>query len=397
MTDEGVLIVGAGPVGLCCALFLSQRGVPVTVLEAETALGEDLRASTFHPPTLDMLDEHGIAARLLPLGHPVPQWQYRIHQTGERVVFDLDLIADRTRHPYRFQCEQFRLTRLLVEQFAADDRVKLRFGAALVGLKQDDRGVTAEVAGDGEPTVLKARYLIGCDGARSAVRRCIGQALKGKTYPRTSITTIVDFPFEDHLEDILYVNYCWTRDDHFSLMRVRDSWRTGHSPQVGQSVEDALSAAAIEAHLQRVFAKDTPYEVLRKGAYTVHQRVVDAFRVGRVLLAGDAAHLNSPSGGMGMNSGIHDAYALAAALADGYPRPADSALDRYARQRRLVAVEEVQARSDVNYRRHRESDPEKRRAIWRELKAIEADPKRMREFLLESAMIASLQRAAATG
>ncbi len=116
-----------------------------------------------------------------------------------------------------------------------------------------------------------------------------------------------------------------------------------------------------------------------------------------MLLAGDAAHLNSPSGGMGMNSGIHDAYALAAALADGYPQPADSALDRYARQRRLVAVEDVQARSDVNYHRHRESDPEKRRVIWKELKAIEADPKRMRDFLLESSMIASLQRAAAAG
>ena len=365
------------------------------MLEAATELGEDLRASTFHPPTLDMLHAHGVAADFLPLGHQVPQWQYRIHETGERAVFDLDVIADLTAHPYRFQCEQFRLTRILVDRFAGDSGVDIQFDTALVGLEQDDLGVTARAQLAGETVTFRADYLVGCDGAHSAVRRCIGQQLKGKTYPRTSITTVVDFPFEDHLDDILLVNYCWTADGHFSLMRVRDSWRTGHSPGSGESVEHALSDQAIEAHLQRVLPKDSPYRVLRKGAYTVHQRVVDSFRAGRVLLAGDAAHLNSPSGGMGMNSGIHDAHALADALASVYGGESDQVLDRYAARRRQVAVEDVQARSDTNYHRHREADPEKRRAIWTELKAIEADRRRMRDFLLESSMIASLRRAEA--
>jgi 3-(3-hydroxy-phenyl)propionate hydroxylase len=242
---------------------------------------------------------------------------------------------------------------------------------------------------------LTARYVVGCDGARSNVRGCVGEVLKGKTYPRTSITTIVDFPFEEYLNDILFVNYCWTTEDHFSLMRVRDTWRTGHSPRPGQSVEDALSDEAIEQHLQQVFPRDTKYQVLRKGAYTVHRRIVDSFRHGRVLLAGDAAHLNSPSGGMGMNSGIHDAHALAEALVSVYQGESGALLDRYARQRRRVAIEDVQTRSDVNYHRHRERDPDKRRAIWAEFKRTVADRQRMREFLLESSMIASLQRAAA--
>ncbi len=340
-----------------------------------------------------MLDDHGVAAQLLPLGHQVSRWQYRIHDSGENIVFDLDVLADVTRHPYRFQCEQFRLTRILAERFRADDKVALDFAAELVDLAQDGEGVTARVRCGGTERNLKARYLIGCDGAKSTVRTLIGEQLKGTTYPRTSITTIVDFPFEDHLQDILYVNYCWTAEDHFSLMRVRDSWRTGHSPRPGQSVADALSEGAIERHLQQVFAKSTPYNVLRKGAYTVHQRVVDSFRRGRVLLAGDAAHLNSPSGGMGMNSGIHDAHALAWALARVYAGESDTLLDRYARQRRAVAVHDVQTRSDVNYHRHRETDPDKRRAIWRELKRTAADLEAMRAFLLESSMLASLRRA----
>ena len=396
MTD-GVLIVGAGPVGLCCGLFLSRRGIPVTIVEAERKLSEDLRASTFHPPTLDVLAEHGIAERLLPLGHQVPQWQYRIHETGERVVFDLSVLADLTRHPYRFQCEQFRLTRLLVDQFASEDSVDVLFGTRLRNLAQDDAGVTATLDRRGEVVTLRADYLIGADGARSAVRGCIGEELKGKTYPRTSITTVVVFPFEDYLDGMLLVNYCWTADSHFSLMRVRDSWRTGHSPAPGESVEEALSETSIEAHLQRVYPRNKPYRVLRKGAYTVHQRVVDSFRHGRVLLAGDAAHLNSPSGGMGMNSGIHDAYALAFALAEVYGGAPQGLLDDWARRRREVAVADVQARSDVNYHRHRDSDPDRRRTIWAELKAIEADRQRMRDFLLESSMIASFNRTAAAG
>jgi 3-(3-hydroxy-phenyl)propionate hydroxylase len=392
---DGVIIVGAGPVGLCCALFLSRNGIPVTVLEAEAELGEDLRASTFHPPTLDMLDEYDVAAALLPQGHQVPQWQYRIHDSGERAVFDLGVIADVTRHPYRFQCEQFRLTRILVEQFAADDRVDVQFGTALVDVTQHDAGVTARVVKQGETVELTARYLIGCDGARSSVRACLGETLRGKTYPRTSITTIVDFPFEDHLDDILFVNYCWTPTDHFSLMRVRDTWRTGHSPRPGQSVEAALSEEAIEEHLQEVFPRTGRYAVLRKAAYTVHRRIVDSFRHGRVLLAGDAAHLNSPSGGMGMNSGIHDAYALATALVGVYRGESEALLERYARQRRQVAIDDVQTRSDLNYHRHRERDPEKRRTIWAEFKRTAQDRDLMRAFLLESSMIASLQRAAA--
>ena len=392
---DGVLIVGAGPVGLCSALFLSRNGIPVTVVEAEAELGEDLRASTFHPPTLDMLAEYGVADRLLPEGHQVPQWQYRIHDSGERAVFDLDVIADVTGHPYRFQCEQFRLTRILLEQFAADDRVDVQFAASFQDVSQDDAGITALVLKDDQVEELRARYLVGCDGARSRVRTCLGESLKGKTYPRTSITTIVDFPFEDYLDDILFVNYCWTAEDHFSLMRVRDTWRTGHSPRPGQSVEDALSEQAIEQHLQEVLPRAGRYEVLRKGAYTVHRRIVDSFRHGRILLAGDAAHLNSPSGGMGMNSGIHDAHALAEALVQVYRGESDAPLDRYARQRRRIAIEDVQIRSDLNYHRHRERDPQKRRVIWDEFKKTVADRARMREFLLESSMIASLTRAAA--
>lgn len=111
-----------------------------------------------------------------------------------------------------------------------------------------------------------------------------------------------------------------------------------------------------------------------------------------MLLAGDAAHLNSPAGGMGMNSGIHDARSMARALAEVLDGGSEAALDRYASVRRQIALDDVQVQSDRNYRRHREKDPQQRQIIWRELQEITSDPTRMRAYLMESSMLASVMR-----
>lgn len=391
MTAPRVVVAGAGPVGLSTALFLVERGFAVTVLEKLPALAEDMRASTFHPATLDLLEPRGIAARIADEGHRARQWQYLRLDIRDAAVFDLGVLAGETAHPYRLQCEQFRLTRAIAERLRNEPLFDIHFGAELVGLDATGDGIEIEATGKGGPMRVRGDYLVGADGAASAVRRLLGMDLVGTTYPKTSITVVVDFPFDMHLPDMLFVNYVWTADDHYSLMRISRHWRTGFSPVDGQSIEEALATTNVRRRLARIVSAAGDASIVHVGAYTIQRRVADTFRTGRVLLAGDAAHLNSPAGGMGMNSGIQDGYSLARALHAAFSGD-DTALDRYAAVRREVAIGEVHAQSDRNYRRHREKDPVQREAIWRELKAVTADRQRMKDYLMESAMIALVAR-----
>ncbi len=397
--ERRVAIVGAGPVGLVLALRLAALGVPSTVLEAEPDVSEELRASTFHPPTLDMLDEMGLAAPLIAQGLVTPTWQIRRHEDGARAVFDLGVLAGDTRHPYRLQAEQWRLSRLALAAIEARHAaaVTVLFGARVERVEQDAEGVTLSGTGF-DP--LRAPFAVGADGARSAVRRAMGLDFPGDTYPETTILATTEFDFSAVFEGLSNVNYVWTQAPvfagTFSLLRVPGRWRASLYPAPGESVEEALRPEAIERKLQAVHPKGSPYEVIDLRPYRIHQRIVPDYRAGRLLLAGDAAHLNSPSGGMGMNGGIHDAVELAATLAPVWRGEAEPALlDRYTRRRRPVAEREILAQADRNRARMRETDPDRRAALLAELQAVAADPVRAREHLLRSSMIAGLRAASA--
>jgi 3-(3-hydroxy-phenyl)propionate hydroxylase len=396
--ERRIAIIGAGPVGLVLALRLAMLGLPSLVLEAEADISEALRASTFHPPTLDMLDELGVAEALISQGLVTPTWQIRRHEDGARAVFDLGVLKDDTAHPYRLQAEQWKLSRLLLAKLAAEHAgaVEIRFGCRVGQVTQDEDGVT--LAGTGfDP--LRIPYAAGCEGARSEVRRAMGLDFPGDTYPETTILATTPFDFAAVFEGLSNVNYIWTRhpafSGTFSLLRVPGKWRASLYPAPGETVDDALRPEAIERKLQAIHPKGSAYDVPDLRPYRIHQRIAGTYRTGRLMLAGDAAHLNSPSGGMGMNGGIHDAMELAATLAPVWRGEADPALlDRYTRRRRPVAEREIIAQADRNRARMRETDPARRAEMLAELQRIAGEPAEAREHLLRSSMIAGLRAAA---
>jgi 3-(3-hydroxy-phenyl)propionate hydroxylase len=394
--SDRVIVVGAGPVGLTCAALLARAGIPALLLEATLERARDLRASTWHPPTLDMIEELGLAEPLVARGLVTPTWQVRMHPSGERAVFDLGVLAGETRHPFRLQCEQQVYCELLEERLPGfGGACTLQRGVTVTGLTQSDTGVVVEARDrDGAIVELPARWLIGADGARSTIREAVGLHLEGSTYPETTILATTQFPFEQHLEGLSHVNYCWSPHGTFSLLRLPDLWRVSLYADADETVEQALTRASIEVKLQRIMPAGGLYDVLEARPYRIHRRIAPTYRAGRVLLAGDAAHLNSPSGGMGMNGGLHDAFNLCEKLAQVWHGADDALLDRYVRQRRPVAQEQIIAQSHQNRTRMQERNADKRQATLRELQAIAASPERAREHLLKTSMIAGLRQAA---
>jgi 2-polyprenyl-6-methoxyphenol hydroxylase-like FAD-dependent oxidoreductase len=389
-----VVIVGAGPVGLVSAVCLARAGIPSVLLEASPETPRDLRASTVHPPTLDMLDEIGVAEDYIKLGITADSWQVIHLGTRERVRFDLSSIKDHTRHPYRLQCEQYNLAPILFEQARASGLVEIHLGAEVTEVAQDDDKVTAHATIDGNLRTFEGRYLIGADGAHSVVRRCLGLPLEGFTYEHSTTLITTPFRFEDEIPELVGANYTWTWLDAGSMFRLRDEWRCTFYPRPGEA-DVELTDDVIESRMQGILERDEAYDVREKRTYKIHQRIVPDYRKGRIVLAGDAAHVTPPTGGLGMNGGIHDAVNLADKLARVCNGESDDLLDLYTRQRRPAAVAEILAQSHQNRIRMQLWDPEQRKEVMAHMRGLAADPERSKQMLLRTSMIEGLRQAAA--
>ncbi|MFM7569948.1 MAG: FAD-dependent oxidoreductase, partial [Betaproteobacteria bacterium] len=297
------------------------------------------------------------------------------------------LLKGETDHPYRVQYEQFRFTHLVASRLEAFPHVQVAFGTKVASVDQDASRIRVVTE---EGVVHEADWLIGCDGAYSAVRAALGIEFPGLTFPERFFVVSTPFPFENHLNRLSYVNYVADTDEWCVLLKVPGLWRCLF-PTNEESDEEVLASG--ERRLQGVFAKPEPYETRHRTLYRVHQRVAQTYRKGRAFLAGDAAHLNNPIGGMGMNGGLHDGLNLAEKLIDLH-RIGSDRLDEYERERRHVAVDHINANTARNREMLAERDPAARKRKQDELCRIADDPVAAKAYLMKSSMINTLRRAA---
>jgi 3-(3-hydroxy-phenyl)propionate hydroxylase len=393
MRKVEALVVGAGPVGTIAASRLAAMNIDVMLCEAQSSCAHDLRASTFHAATLEMLDEIDAAAPLIDRGLKAPVYHMRDRQSGAVIDFDLAEIADRARFPFRLQCEQFHMANLLAQRMIDDPKIDMRFNARLVDAREIADGVIATIEDNGVLTEVFTKFLIGADGSRSVVREKMGVAFEGFTYEEKFVSLSTALPIEDHVPNLSYVNYISDPDEWLVLLRVPTLWRVLVPADGALTNEELIS----DANAAKVFSRivgDIPVVTEHRTIYRVHQRVAQRFVRGRMLLIGDAAHLNNPLGGFGMNSGIHDAWNLTEKLYAILRRDGDKALlDRFDRQRRTVTRNFIQAQTIENMAFMEQGAGEASRLRRERMAQIHADPDLRRDHLLKQAMFKSLEEA----
>ena len=393
-------MVGAGPVGLCLALALAQEDIRVCLIEAlgdDNFLDQVPRAGSNHPATLEMFDRIGLYAKIEPRGIIAPIFHYWDRAEQALIAaFDHAHLKDDTRFPFVLQCERIKIIEEALKMAKAHPNIDVRLQTTFTGFTQNADTVTAQVANPaGESETIAGRYIVSGEGARSIIRKDLDIEFEGFTYADRTLNIEVAYDFRRHgYAERNYISDPVEWSNLFHWKGPPDRWRV-HFPTKPEEDEEALQhPQALQARLQAFLPKAGDYEICGSNLYTVHQRVAKRFRAGRAILAGDSAHVNSPIGAMGMNSGIHDAFNLADKLVRIWRREADeSELDRYERQRRHVAVTHTQAQTIRNKRLLAEQDPAVRKRNNEELRRTAEDPKLARAFLLRSSLIESLREA----
>ena len=398
MSRSQVVISGGGPVGLICAYALARRGVTVTVLDQNSELQDDPRAATTHPATLELLDGLGVIDQVIEQGLVAEEFEFWDRPTGEKVAtFDHAALSEDTKFPFVVQCEQFKLAKIFLAKLQGEATATVLFDHNVTAIDHTPEGVTVTATTpDGEKT-FEGDWLIGADGGRSVIRKSAGIDFEGFTWPERFLVLSTPFDFQAE-RGMSFRNYIADPEEWCNCFKVAADgppglWRLVFPADPEADEADLLADEFVQEKMQKFFKRDSDYDIVHRNLYNVHQRVAATFRLGRVLLAGDSAHVNNSIGGMGLNGGIQDAVnltdKLAAVIVDG----ADERLmDLYDKQRRTYAVEFVQEQTIANKKRLEAKDPEARAANMANLRETAADPAKARNFLLGASMIRAMRR-----
>ena len=398
MSKSQVVISGGGPVGLICAYALARRGVTVTVLDQNSELQDDPRAATTHPATLEVLDGLGVIDQVVEQGLVAEEFEFWDRPTGEKVAtFDHAALADDTKFPFVVQCEQFKLAKIFLAKLQGEDTATILFNHDVTAIDHTPDGVTVTATTTDGVQTFEGDWLIGADGGRSVVRKFAGIAFEGFTWAERFLVLSTPFDFQAE-RGMSFRNYIADPDEWCNCFKVAADgppglWRLVFPADPEADEEALLADNFVQEKMQKFFKRDSDYDIVHRNLYNVHQRVASTFRLGRVLLAGDSAHVNNSIGGMGLNGGIQDAVnltdKLAAVIVDGED---ENLMDLYDKQRRTYAVEFVQEQTIANKKRLEATDPEARAANMQNLREMAGDPAKSRNFLLGASMITAMRR-----
>jgi 2-polyprenyl-6-methoxyphenol hydroxylase-like FAD-dependent oxidoreductase len=388
MQRRNVIVVGAGPVGSVAALACARHGHTVTLLEAQTRIDDSPRASTTQPPTLEMLSELGLIEEYLSVGLVSRTFQFWDRPTRRLIAeFDFDRLKGETAFPYVVQTEQHKLANMAIARLRRMANVEVRLGERVTGIAQNADAVSVATP----QATIEADYVIGADGGRSTIRKALEIEFEGYTWPERFLVITTRFDFQAALGCCLRT-YMADPEEWTNLFKVagddlKGRWRAVFNTREDEKDEEALSDAAVRARLSRIYVPERERDYLHLNLYAVHQRVARNFRKGRVFLCGDAAHVNNPIGGLGLNCGIHEAWALSELLHGVLTGNDPGILDAYEAIRRPLNIKYVQEQTVANKKRLEEREPEQRAKRFAELRAMADDPKRHKAFLMRAALL----------
>lgn len=393
---DKILIAGGGPIGFTIALNLARKGIPFTLLEAGATIFDDPRAGTIHPPSLELFAGLDVTPIMLEQGYVVGNYHYRDRKSGVIADFHLDILADETPYPYRLMLEQHKICYILRDMLKSYAGHQILMQHRVMSVKQDERGVLAEVETAHGRTIFRGRYMIGCDGGRSQVRKSMNVKFDGFTYPERFLILSTRHDFARH--GFAFTNYIADPDEWCALFKVpgpdgQGMWRVVFPTDPDMTEGELFDERAVQRRIKGFLAQDGDYEVVHRNLYNVHQRVASSYRDGRLLLAGDAAHINNPLGGMGMNFGFHDAFNLCNKIEKIWLEGASENLfDLYDRQRRSVAQDYLQHQTIENKKNIEQKDPAIRTRFHQELRDICTDQDKLHAYLMRVAMIEGYRR-----
>ena len=336
-----VIVVGAGPVGLSAAIDLAQHGVPVVVLDDDSKLSFGSRAICFAKRTLEIWDRLGVAQRMVDKG---VSWNVGKVYFQDELVYTFNLLAEAGhRRPAFINLQQYYCEGFLYEHAAALRNVELRWKNKVVAVEQTVDGVELVVETPEGRYGMQAQYVVACDGSRSSIRRVLGLESKGRVFSDRFLIADVRMKADFPAERWFWFDPPFHRNQSTLLhMQPDNVWRIDFQLGCEADPDEEKRPEKVIPRIRALLGDDAKFDLEWVSVYTFACLRMDAFRHGRVIFAGDAAHCVSPFGARGANSGVQDAdnlaWKLALVLASKAP---EALLDTYATEREYAADENL--------------------------------------------------------